>query len=166
MEPSLGDGGKPMRKIALIIILSLTLPAIQVTYLGAEIKDIPSWVDELQLNVGRSLHTKVEISRINELDYIERREYPVIRLQGEGSLKKVSDPFEVMHKLFLSNDWKEDWKYTADGHGSSSFAYRKETHFCIVLVQIDSSCDDEETGHVPSVFWFSIDCRESNIIQR
>ena len=138
----------------------------QITYLGAEEIDLPPWVDKLQSKVGRSFHTKVEISRINELDYIERKKYPVIRLQGEGSLKKVSDPFEVMRMLFISNGWKEDWKYGADGHGSSSIAYRKGNCFCIVSVRIDSNCDDDETGHVPSVFWFSIDCRESNIIPR
>ena len=154
-----------MRRIFSVIILSLTLLS-QITYLGAEIKGLPPWVDELQSNVSRAFHTKVEMSRINERDYIEGREYSVIKLQGEGSLKKVSDPFEVTHKLYLSNGWKEDLQYAADGHGSSSFAYRKKTYFCITSVWIDSSCDDEETGHIPSKFWFSIDCRGSDIAQR
>ena len=87
---------------------------------------------------------------------ISGKKYTVLRLQGEGSLKKVSDPFMVMSKLFLSNGWKEDMQYDADGHGSSSIAYRKETYFCIASVLIDASCDDEETGHVPTKFWFSM----------
>ena len=115
------------------------------------------------LNAGKAFNAKVKTSLTNQRDYIEGKEYSVLRLQGEGSLKKVSDPFMVMRKLFLSNGWKEDLQYAADGHGSSSFAYRKETYFCIASVLIDSGCDDEETGHVPSKFWFSIDCRESNI---
>lgn len=156
--------GRTVRRIFLVIILLLTLLSSQITYLGAEIKGLPLWVDELQSNVRQAFHTKVEMSRINEQDYIEGREYSVIRLQGEGSLKKVSDPFEAIRKLFpAANDWKEDLQYSADGHGSSSFAFRKETYFCIVSVWIDSSCDDKETGHIPSKFWFSIDCRESTI---
>jgi hypothetical protein len=147
-------------------MLSLVLLAIQTICLGSEIKDLPPWVDKLRSNVAESLHVNVKISRINAMDYIEKREYPVIRLQGEGSLKKVSAPFEAMGKLFLSNGWTEDWKYGADGHGSSSIAYRKGKHLCIVSVRIDSSCDDDEMDHVPSVFWFSMDCRESHINKR
>lgn len=155
-----------MRRILPIIILSLTVLAAQIKYLAAENQDLPQWVNELGSNASRVFHTKVETSLINERDYIEGKEYTVIRLQGEGSLKKISDPFEVMRNLFLSNGWEEDWQYAADGHGSSSIAYRKETYFCIVSAGIDSSCDDEETGHIPSLFWFSIDCRESNADQR
>ncbi|MBU8849532.1 MAG: hypothetical protein KOO64_08305, partial [Desulfobacterales bacterium] len=151
-----------MRKALPVIILSLTLMAVQIPYLGAEIKGLPSWVDELQSNVAQAFYTKVEMSRINNRDYIEGKEYTVIRLQGEGSLKKVSDPFEAMRKLFpTANGWKEDLQYAADGHGSSSFAFRKESYFCIASVWIDSSCDDEETKHIPSKFWFSIDCQAS-----
>ena len=32
--------------------------------------------------------------------------------------------------------------------------------FRLISIQIDSSCDDEEEGHVPSEFWFDIYCRE------
>ena len=155
-----------MKKIVLMIILSIILLASQMCYSGAEKTDLPPWVDKLQSKVGEFLQANVGISRINELDYIERKKYDFIRLQGEGSLKKVSAPFEALRSLFLSNGWKEDWKYGADGHGSSSIAYRKANYLCIVSVRIDSSCDDEATGHVPSVFWFSIDCRESNITRR
>lgn len=155
-----------MRKVFPIIILSLSLLTVQIQYTGAEIKAPPLWVDELQSNVAQVLQTEIVMSRANTRDHIDGKEYTVIRLQGKGSLNKVSDPFEITRKLFFSTGWKEDWKYAADGHGSSSFAYRKENHFCIVRVQIDSSCDDEETGHVPSVFWFSIDCRDSNISQQ
>ena len=152
-----------MRRILPVIVLSLTVLSAQIMCLAAEIQGVPQWVNELRSNTGKAFHTKVKTSRTNQRDYIEGKEYSVLRLQGEGSLKKISDPFMVMRKLFLSNGWEEDIQYAADGHGSSSFAYRKETYFCIASVQIDSGCNDEETGHVPSKFWFSIDCRESNI---
>lgn len=152
-----------MRRILPVIVLLLTVLSAQRMCLAAEIQDLPQWVNELRSNAGQAFHAKVKTSLTNQQDYIEGKEYSVLQLQGEGSLKKVSDPFMVMRKLFLSNGWKEDLQYAADGHGSSSFAYRKETYFCIASVLIDSGCDDEETGHVPSKFWFSIDCRESNI---
>ena len=155
-----------MRRIFLVILLSLTVLSAQITYLAAEIRDLPQWVNELRSNASRDFHTKVKTFHTNKRDYVDGKEYTVFRLQGEGNLKEVPDPFEVMHKLFLSDGWKEDLQYAADGHGSSSIAYRKETYFCIASVRIDSSCDDKETGHVPSKFWFSIDCRESNIVQR
>jgi hypothetical protein len=150
---------KTVRKVLSVTMLSSILLVVQLPFSSAEIKGLPSWVNELRSRVAQAFHTTVEISRINNQDYVEGEEYAVIRLEGEGTLKKVSDPFEVMRKLFLSNGWKEDWRYAADGHGSSSIAYRKKTCFCIVSVWIDSSCDDEETGHLSSVFGFSIDCR-------
>jgi hypothetical protein len=156
-----------MRERFLVILFSLAVLAIQITSLAAEMQDIPQWVNEVRSNVSRAFHTTVETSFTNRRDHVDRKEYSVFRLHGEGSLKKVSDPFETMRKLFpAANGWKEDLQYAADGHGSSSFAFRKETYFCIASVWIDSSCEDDETDHMPSVFWFSIDCRESNIIQR
>ena len=156
---------KTMRKIFPVILFTLAVLAIQITYLAAEIQSIPQWVNEVRSNVSRAFLTTVKMSLANRRDHVDGKEYSVFRLHGEGSLRKVSDPFEAMRKLFpVANGWKEDLQYAADGHGSSSFAFRKETYFCIASVWIDSSCDDDETGHVPSVFWFSIDCRESNII--
>ena len=155
-----------MRRIFLVIVLSLTVLSAQITYLAAEIRDLPQWVNELRSNASQAFHTKVKTFRTNKRDYVDGKEYTVFRLQGEGNLKEVQDPFEVMRKLFLSDGWKKDLQYAADGHGSSSIAYRKETYFCIASVRIDSSCDDKETDHVPSKFWFSIDCRESNIVRR
>lgn len=154
---------KAMRRILPVIVLSLTVLSAQITCLAAEIQELLQWVNELQSNAGQAFHATVKTSRTNQRDYIDGKEYSVLRLQGEGSLKKITDPFMVMRRLFLSNGWKEDLQYAADGHGSSSIAYRKETYFCIASVRIDSGCDDEETGLVPSKFWFSIDCRESNI---
>jgi len=134
---------------------------IQTTYSAAEIQAIPRWVTEVRSNASRAFHTMVKTSLTNRRDHVDGKEYSVFRLHGEGSLTKVSDPFWVMRKLFpAANGWKEDLQYAADGHGSSSFAFRKETYFCIASVRIDSSCNDDETGHVPSVFWFSIDCRD------
>lgn len=156
-----------MRKIFPVILFSLAVLAMQIRYLAAEMQYIPQWVNEVRSNVSCAFHTTVKMSLTNRRDHVDGKEYSVFRLHGEGSLKKVSDPFEATRKLFpAANGWKEDLQYAADGHGSSSFAFRKETYFCIASVWIDSSCDDDETGHVPSVFWFSIDCRESDIIQQ
>ena len=151
-----------MRKIFPAILFSLAALSIQTTYLAAEIEGIPQWVNEVRSNVSRAFHTTVKTALTNRRDHLDRKEYRVFRLHGQGSLKKVSDPFETMRKLFpAANGWKEDLQYAANGHGSSSFAFRKETYFCIASVWIDSSCEDDETSHVPSVFWFSVDCRES-----
>ena len=156
-----------MRKIFHVILFSLAVLSIQTTCLSAEIQDIPQWVNEVRSNISRAFQTTVETSLANRRDHFDRKEYSVFRLHGEGSLKKVSDPFKAMHKLFhAANGWNEDLRYSADGHGSSSFAFQKETHFCIASVWIDSSCEDNETGPVPSLFWFSLDCRELDIIQR
>ncbi len=50
--------------------------------------------------------------------------------------------------------------YQADGHSSSSAAYEKGNHLCNIHVNIDSSCDDEETGPF-SEFWFEIYCEKT-----
>lgn len=154
-----------MQKIFSIITLLIFLLTIQTPYLGAEIKNLPSWVDELQSNVAQVLHTTIECSPVNTRDYVAGKEHTAIRLQGQGSLKEISDPFELIQKMFLSKGWKQDWRYAADGHGSSSIAYRKGNHFCMVSIWTDSSCDDEDSEHVASVFWFYLDCRESNSAQ-
>jgi hypothetical protein len=106
------------------------------------------------------VQTKVNVSAINEPDRLEKNEYYIFSLKGHGDLEKVRDPFTIMHDFFLSDGWKENVQYQADGHGSSSFAFEKESNFCLISVQIDSSCDDEKIGHVPSKFWFEIYCRE------
>ena len=156
-----------MRKIFPVILFSLTVQAIQITYLPAETQSVPLWIQEVRSNISCAFQTTVKMSFTNRHDHVDRKEYSVFRLYGEGRLKKISDPFETMRKIFpAAKGWKEDLQYAADGHGSTSFAFRKETYFCIASVWIDSSCEDNETGHVPKVFWFSIDCRDSNIIQR
>jgi hypothetical protein len=40
------------------------------------------------------------------------------------------------------------------------YTREKENHLCNNSVDIDSSCDDETTGHVPSEFRFEICSRE------
>ena len=152
-------------KILQLIALSLFLLAIKTTCFGSETEDLPPWVNELRSNAAESLQVDVKVSRINAMDNIEKREHLVIRLQGEGSLNKVSSPFDKMSDQFLSNGWTEDWTYGADGHGSSSIAFRKQNYLCIFSVWIDSG-DDESNDHVPSMFWFSIDCRESSIAEK
>jgi len=47
-----------------------------------------------------------------------------------------------------------------DVSSPDSFRF-KGKYFCLISVEIDSSCDDEEAGHIPSEFWFTIYCREN-----
>jgi hypothetical protein len=120
----------------------------------------PKWIYELRLNANKILQTEVNMSNINIPDRLKEGTYFVFFLKGEGSLEKIEDPFKTMDKMFSSKDWVYIAEYQADGHGSSSFAYEKGNYFCNVYVTVDSSCDDEETGYVPSKFWFEIYCRE------
>jgi len=147
-----------MKKI--LILIFLILVSTNKTSNAIENLEFPKWINELHSNAIKTLQVEVNLSYINLPDRLEEGKYFVFCLKGEGSLKKVTDPFETMHKMFSSNDWKHILKYDADGHGSSSFAYKKGNYFCNISVGIDSSCDDEETGHVPSKFWFEIYCRE------
>ena len=156
---------KSIRSTLAVIGLSFTVIASQISGLASEVRNIPPWVNELRSNASRAFHAELIISSMNKRDDIDGKEYYMLELKGEGSLKEVSDPFMVMRKLFLSNGSNEDLEYAADGHGSSSIAYRKESYFCIASVRIDSSCDDEETGHVATKFWISIDCRDARIFQ-
>ena len=154
-----------MRRINIVAIISLILLTAQITYLSAENRDFQHWMNELRSNASRIFQAEIRTLYAKEGERVDARKQNQFRLQGEGSLKKVPDPFALMHKLFLPNGWLEDLHYAADGHGSSSTAYRKETNLCITSVTIDSSCDDQETGHVPSKFWFSIDCQESDVVE-
>lgn len=131
-----------------------------VTAGALENSEPPTWITECRSRMAKTFQTEVKLSRVHELDHLDEGKCFVFCLKGEGSLKKVPDPFAVMHKSFASANWKYIERYQADGHGSSSFAYRKENAFCNIFVNIDSDCDDEETGHRASKFWFEIYCRE------
>ena len=144
----------------ILILLLLILVSTYQTSKAIENSAFPKWINELHANAIKTLQTKVNISYTNMRDPFEEGKYFVFCLKGEGSLKKVPDPFEAMHKMFSSNGWKYIVKYQADGHGGSSFAYENGNYFCNISVDTDSSCDDGETGHVPSKFWFEIYCRE------
>ncbi|MDO9635144.1 MAG: hypothetical protein Q7J05_08950, partial [Paludibacter sp.] len=126
----------------------------------AENTEFPKWVNELRLNASKTLQTEVIATHINIPDNFREGKYFAFCLKGEGSLEKVINPFETIDKMFSSNDWKSILEYQADGHGSSSFAYEKGNYFCNIFVNIDSSCDDEKTNHIPSKFWIEIYCRE------
>jgi hypothetical protein len=143
--------------IAVLIAVAAALPGLS-SGQGAE---LPSWVSDLKREAAQALQVEMSVTRATGQDCLDGKEYAVIRLEGEGSLKGTVDPFETMEKLFSSGGWKQVPEYSADSHGSSSSGYQKEGHFCLVSMQIDSCCDDEETGYIPSKFWFSIDCRES-----
>lgn len=122
--------------------------------------DFPNWIKELHSSAVKTLQVEVSMSHTNLPDRLAEGKYFVFCLKGEGRLEKVADPCETMRQMFASSGWKHILEYDADGHGSSSFAYRKGNYLCNISVETDSSCDDEETGHVPSKFWFEIDCRE------
>ena len=116
----------------------------------------------MQTRLDQTFQLKTRVSLVKEPDPFEKdRTFP-FHLTGNGYLKKVPDPLEKMERLFLADGWKPNDRYLADGHGSSSFAYEKDQFLCMISIQIDSSCDDEEEGHVPSEFWFEIYCREKN----
>lgn len=150
-----------MQKILPISIISLLmLIAGHQTCAAGENKDSPEWVNELLSKINQTFQVQARSSSVREPDRLKPNVYFSFQIQGNGYLEKVPDPFEAMDKLFLSDGWKSNERYQADGHGSSSFAYEKEKHFCLISVQIDSACDDEEVGHVPTEFQFTIHCRE------
>jgi hypothetical protein len=145
-----------MRKKFILNILVLILLSCK----AAENTEFPQWINELRLNTSKTLQTEVNAIHINIPDDFREGENFVFCLKGEGSLEKVMDPFETIDRMFSSNGWKDIAEYQADGHGSSSFAYEKGDYFCNIFANIDSSCDDEETGHIPGKFWVEIYCRE------
>jgi hypothetical protein len=152
---------RTLQKIIFITIFLSVLLATQTPIAHARDTSSPAWVDSLQVNVVKTFNTTIQTSQVNSKDYRENKVYSVTRLKGEGTLQIIPDPFKAMSDLFLSDGWKEDWRYLADKHGGSSTAYRKDTLFCIVSVDIDSGDDDELVKHVPSSYWFSMDCRET-----
>jgi hypothetical protein len=145
----------PISLIALLILM-----AVNQIYAVAENIKLPIWFSELHVKINQTFQLHAKSSSVKEPDGIEQDESFSFCLKGNGSLEKVPEPFQKMDKLFLSDGWKPNERYQADGHGSSSFAYEKEKYLCLISVTIDSSCDDEEQGHVPSEFWFEIYCRE------
>ena len=151
---------KKILPISLIALLILVL--IHQTCAVAAEKNFPQWVKELQARINQTFQLQAKVSVVKEPDPFEKDKYFSFHLKGNGNLDKVPDPFERMEKLFLAAGWKTNDRYQADGHGSSSFAYEKDKTFCLISIQIDSSCDDEEEGHVPSEFWFDIYCREND----
>ncbi len=121
----------------------------------------PLWINNLQFSATKTLQTEVKVSHSNVTDPFEEGKYFIYCLTGTGNLEQVEDPFVAMNKLFSSEGWKYIAEYQADGHGSSSFAYKKAYGLCNIFVTIDSSCDDEEEGHIPSKFWVEIYCRSN-----
>jgi hypothetical protein len=146
-----------MGRLAAFVLTGL----LQATGVPSQLSSTPpDWIVELKDSLGEELKTEVAVSSNTVIDHVDGQEHGVTRLSGKGALGEVSDPFEVVESYFLSEDWRPDRRYLADGHGSSSRAFRRGDLLCISTVTIDSSDDDEETGHVPSVFWFRVDCRE------
>ena len=155
-----GENKTVIKKILVLGIIVWLPFSIHQRCKAAENREFPKWINELRLNAGKTLQTEVSVSRVNVPDPFGEGKYFLLCLKGEGSLKKVQDPIETVHRMFSSKGWKYIVKYQADGHGSSSFAYERGNHFCNIYVDTDSSCDDEETGYIPSRFWFEIYCRE------
>lgn len=150
-----------MRISLLATTLLLVLTGTHSGCLSSNSLSLSPWIKDLRSATARVLKTEVRVGLTIERDNIEEKDYPVVRLEGEGSL--VVEPFSEIKKMFVADGWVEDTDYTADSHGSGSFAYRKGHQFCIILIDTDSSCDDEETGHIPGKFEFSIDCRDISV---
>lgn len=131
-------------------------------HVRAEDTGYPAWMNDLGSEIDRTFQIQTNPSFCKEPDRIEQDTYFSFCLQGVGRLERVPDPFGEMDKVFRSHGWEPDERYQADGHGSSSFAYEKGRYLCLISVAIDSSCDDEEDGHVPREFWFTISCREKD----
>lgn len=143
------------------VLIGVLFQAASVSAQSKPEKDVPEWVSTLKEELSEHLRTNVEIRSARVVDHVDGEEHPVVRLKGQGSLSEVSDPFGATDGVFLRDGWERDDRYLADGHGSAQRAFRQLPHLCIARVTIDSSDEDEETGHVPSVFWFEIDCRNS-----
>ncbi len=147
-----------MKRTAILLILILAL--MHQVSKAADNPGFPKWVHELRSVAVRTFQTEVNLSHVKLPDGLETGKFFTFCLKGNGSLEKTADPFEIMERMFSANAWRSVPRYQADGHGSSSFAYKKGNHLCNIHVHIDSSCDDEETGHVPSQYWFEIYCRD------
>lgn len=147
-----------MKRTAILLILIMAL--MHHASKAADNSEFPKWVHELRSVAIKTFQTEVNVSHVKLSDNLEEGKYFTFCLKGNGSLLKTSDPFETMERMFSASNWRYIARYQADGHGSSSFAYEKGNRLCNIYVNIDSSCDDEETGHVPSEFWFEIYCRD------
>ena len=115
-------------------------------------RDLPAWARELLRRTNYTFNLQTQLSE--KPDVLEKNGYLPFCMKGKGSLLRTPDPVAKMHKHFLSNGWKANDRFAADGHGSSSFVYEKEKHHCRILVEID------EAGTVPRTFGFEIYCRE------
>ena len=148
-----------MKRIS-ILPLFLVLALIPQASKAASNPEFPQWINELRSVTMKTFQTEVIVSPVKLPDALEEGRTFTVCLKGHGSLRNIPDPFEAMQRMFSMNSWRYVPRYQADGHGSSSFAYEKGNHLCNIHVNTDSSCDDEETGHVPSEFWLEIYCRE------
>lgn len=153
-----------MKKIPAISMISLFMILLTVchAYTADDNSRFPEWINKLHANINQTFQQQAKVSHVKEPDDIEQNEFFSFSIKGTGFLTQTPDPFGKMHQLFLSDGWKRNERYDADGHGSSSFAYEKGKHLCVISVETDSSCNDEEEGHVPSEFWFDIYCREKS----
>lgn len=147
-----------MKRIPILLILILVL--MHSAGQAAGNSEFPKLIDELHSMAAKTFRTEAGASAVKLPDRMEAGRSFTFCLKGQGSLEDIPDPSEAMESMFCMNGWRYVPAYQADGHGSSSFAYEKGNHLCNIHVNIDSSCDDEETGHVPSEFWFEIYCRE------
>jgi len=148
-----------MKKISLYLLF-LILLLMYPTGNADSNAEIPQWIQQLHSVVAESLQAEVSTSHARLPDRIAKGKTFMFCLKGHGSLEKIPDPFEAMEGIFRTNGWKYVPRYQADGHGSTVFAYERGDRLCEIRVNVDSACDDEETGHIPSEFWFEIYCRD------
>ena len=141
------------KSISLIILLF-----VQPMYLNADGVD---WLDVLHKELSHRFNSEIRKTQVEYKDHLENKIFNATRLDGEGSLHAVADPFKTMTDLFVESGWLEDWRYLADKHGGTSTAYREGPYFCIASVDIDAR-DSEPVGNTPSRYWYSLVCREAN----
>jgi hypothetical protein len=157
-NPGIGKGASNMKRTAFLLILILAL--MHQTSSASDNSEFPKWVHKLRLVAVKTFQTEVNVSHVKLSDNVEEGKYFPFQLYGKGSLRIIEDPFERMERMFSSRNWIYIPRYQADGHGSSSFAYQKGNRLCNIHITTDSSCDDEEMGHIPSEFRFEIYCRD------
>ena len=121
-----------MNKIVLLCLVFLAiLVAVYPVNACAGDTGFPEWVQKLQSQMNQAFHIQAKTSSAREPDRIGPNTYFSICIQGGGYLEITPDPFEEMDKVFLSDGWKTNERYQADGHGSSSFAYERKNTFVL-----------------------------------
>jgi len=156
-----------MKKLTRFFLFMLPIVVMQFLYFATKTPKTaaPTWLNEVAEQAEESLNSPIERSVIPLEDPFDGQTYQMYRLSGSGFLENLANPLEVGRDLFYRINiddypWQEDNDYAADGHGSTSFAFRRLNQLCITGVWINSS-DGFEPQQDNGEYFFTIDCRES-----